>query len=77
MSHWHYQVMQNIDEDGEPFLAVHEFYVMHDNKEGWTSQPVEIAADSLGDLRKALLRMLIDMEDHGIRDAKTGAVIDG
>jgi hypothetical protein len=77
MSSWRYQVMRHIADDGEPFLAVHEFYVMHDKKEGWTARPITIEADSLQDLRKALLRMLIDLEDHGIRDAKTGAVIDG
>ena len=77
MSSWRYQVMRHIADDGEPFLAVHEFYVMHDKKEGWTAKPITVEADSLQDLRKALLRMLIDMEDHGIRDAKTGAVIDG
>ena len=77
MSSWRYQVMRHIADDGEPFLAVHEFYVMHDKKEGWTARPITVEADSLQDLRKALLRMLIDLEDYGIRDVKTGRVIDG
>ena len=75
MSHWHYQIMQHIDDNGEKFLAIHEFFVGHDKKEGWTAKPVPIEADTLPDMRMALLNILRDLERHGVRDAKTGAPI--
>lgn len=77
MSHWRYQVMRHVADDGEITMAMHEFYVMHDNKKGWTAEPIKLEADTLQDLRKALILMLIDLEDHGVRDVKTGVVIDG
>jgi hypothetical protein len=75
MSSWHYQIMQHIDDSGEPYLAMHEFYTMHDGKEGWTQKAVPIEADSLPEMRKALLAILTDIERHGVRDAKTGVPI--
>jgi hypothetical protein len=75
MSSWRYQVMKHRADSGEDFLAIHEFYTMHDKKEGWTSKPVPIEADSVSDLRMALLNILRDLERHGIRDAKTGEVV--
>jgi len=51
---------------------VHEFYTMHDGKEGWTAKPILIEADSLPEMRVALLDILRDLERHGVRDAKTG-----
>lgn len=76
MSHWHYQIMQHIGDDGEPYLAVHEFYKMHDGKEGWTAKGVPLEADTLADMRRALINVLYDLERHGVRDAKTGVKID-
>jgi hypothetical protein len=75
MSSWHYQIMQHIDDSGEPYLAIHEFYTMHDGKEGWTQKAVPIEADSLSEMRKALLAILTDIERHGVKDAKTGQPI--
>jgi hypothetical protein len=75
MSSWHYQIMQHTDDSGDPYLAVHEFYTMHDKKQGWTQRPVPIEAESVSDLRMALLNILRDLERHGVRDAKTGAPI--
>jgi hypothetical protein len=72
MSHWHYQIMRHTADSGEDFLAVHEFYTMHDGKEGWTAKPILIEADSLPEMRVALLDILRDLERHGVRDAKTG-----
>jgi len=75
MSSWRYQIMQHTADDGETYLAVHEFYTLHDGKEGFTERPVPIEADSVKDLRMALLDILRDLERHGVRDAKTGAPI--
>ena len=75
MSSWRYQIMQHVDDSGEKYLAVHEFYVMHDGKEGWTQKAVLIEADNLDSMRMALINILQDLERHGIRDAKTGAVV--
>ena len=75
MSSWRYQIMQHTDDSGDPYLAVHEFYILHDGKEGFTERPVPIEADSVKDLRMALLDILRDLERHGVRDAKTGAPI--
>jgi hypothetical protein len=75
MSGWHYQIMCHIADDGETYLAIHEFYTMHDKKEGWTERPVPIEAESVSEMRMALLNILQDIERHGVRDAKTGEVI--
>jgi hypothetical protein len=75
MSNWRYQIMRHTADSGEDFLAVHEFYIMHDKSEGWTAKPVLIEADTLPEMRKALLAILADIERHGIRDAKTGKVV--
>jgi hypothetical protein len=34
MSRWHYQIMRHTADSGEDYLAVHEFYTMHDGKLG-------------------------------------------
>lgn len=75
MSQWHYQIMRHVDDNGEDYLAIHEFYTMHDKKQGWTERPVPIEADSVPEMRVALLNILRDLERHGVRDAKTGEVV--
>ena len=55
---------------------MHEFYVMHDGKQGWTAKPVLIEADTLPEMRRALIDILRDLERHGVRDARTGEVVD-
>ena len=75
MSGWHYQIMRHIADDGETYLAIHEFYTMHDKKQGWTERPVPIEADTLPEMRIALLNILQDIEKHGVRDVKTGEVV--
>jgi hypothetical protein len=72
MSSWRYQIMRHTADSGEHYLAIHEFYTMHDKKEGFTAKPVPIEADSLPEMRKTLLAVLTDIERHGVRDAKTG-----
>jgi hypothetical protein len=75
MSSWRYQIMRHRADSGEDFLAIHEFFVGHDKKEGWTAKPVPIEADTVPELRLTLLNILRDLERHGVRDAKTGAPI--
>jgi len=48
---------------------------MHDKKQGWTERPVPIEADTVADLRMALLNILQDLEKHGVRDARSGEVV--
>jgi hypothetical protein len=55
---------------------VHEFFVGHDKKQGWTAKPVPIEADTLPEMRRALIDILRDLERHGVRDARTGEVVD-
>jgi hypothetical protein len=64
--------MRHTADSGEDYLAVHEFYKMHDGKLGWTAKPILLEADSLPEMRVALLDILRDLERHGVRDAKTG-----
>jgi hypothetical protein len=75
MSHWHYQIMRHRADSGDDYLAVHERYIGHDKSEGWTAKPVPLEADSLPDMRKTLLAVLTDIERHGVRDAKTGEIV--
>ena len=77
MSYWRYQIMRHIADNGEPFLGIHEFFIMHDKSEGWTAKPVPIETETLPEMRQALIQILQDAERHGIRDAKTGEKIDG
>jgi hypothetical protein len=72
MSSWRYQVMRHTADSGEDYLAVHEFYIMHDKSEGWTAKPILIEADSVADMRTILTNIMKDLERHGVRDAKTG-----
>lgn len=75
MSSWRYQIMRHRADTGETYLAVHEFYVAHDKKEGWTQKPITIEADTLPELRMNLLNMLRDLERHGVRDVETGGIV--
>jgi hypothetical protein len=75
MSHWHYQIMRHTADSGEDFLAVHEFHTIHGGKLCWTAKPILIEADSLPEMRVALIDILRDLERHGVRDAKTGEVV--
>ena len=75
MSSWHYQIMRHTADSGDEYLAIHEYYTMHDGKHGWTAKPVPLEADSVADMRMALLNVLRDLERHGVRDAKTGEPI--
>ena len=72
MSSWRYQVMRHTADSGEDYLAVHEFYIMHDKSEGWTAKPILIEADSVADMRTILTNIMKDLERHVVRDAKTG-----
>ena len=76
MSHWRYQIMRHTADSGEDYLAVHEFYTMHNKSESWTQKAVLIEADSLDEMRKALTAILQDLDRYGVRDAKTGEVLD-
>ena len=75
MSGWHYQIMRHTADSGEDYLAVHEFYTMHDGGTGWTHKAVPIEADSLDEMRQALTTILRDLERYGVRDAQTGEVV--
>jgi hypothetical protein len=75
MSSWRYQIMRHTADSGEDFLAIHEFFIGHDKAETWTAKPVLFEADSLPDMRKTLLAVLTDIERHGVRDAKTGEIV--
>jgi len=75
LSHWHYQIMRHRADSGDDYLAVHEFFVGHDKKEGWTAKPVLIEADTLPEMRMALINILRDLERHGVRDARTGEIV--
>jgi hypothetical protein len=75
MSRWRYQIMQHTADNGENYLAIHEYYTLHDGQESWTLKAVPIEADTVADLRRALLNILLDLETFGVRDAKTGEVV--
>lgn len=75
MSYYHYQIMQHTADSGDKYLAIHERFVGHDKAETWTAKPVPIEADSVPEMRRALLAILTDLERHGVRDAKTGDVV--
>jgi hypothetical protein len=67
--------MRHRADSGDDYLAVHEFFVGHDKKEGWTAKPVLIEADTLPEMRMALINILRDLERHGVRDARTGEIV--
>jgi len=75
MSRWRYQIMQHTADDGETYLAIHEYYTMHDGQESWTHKAVPLEADTVAEMRMTLLDVLRDLERHGVRDAKTGDVV--
>jgi hypothetical protein len=67
--------MRHRADSGDDYLAVHEFFVGHDKNEGWTAKPVLIEADTLPEMRMALINILRDLERHGVRDARTGEIV--
>ena len=67
--------MRHRADSGDDYLAVHEFFVGHDKKQGWTAKPVLIEADTLPEMRMALINILRDLERHGVRDARTGEIV--
>jgi len=67
MSHWHYQVMKNIDEAGNEYYAIHEYFPLEDGHL-WTENPVKVVGESIEDLKKSLMCMLHDIDKHGIKD---------
>jgi hypothetical protein len=75
MSSWRYQIMRHVDDNGDAFLKVHEFFIGHDKKESWTAFSVPIEADSVPEMRMTLLNILRDLERHGVRDVDTGEVV--
>jgi len=75
MSHWRYQIMRHVDDNGDAFLKVHEFFIGHDKKESWTAFSVPVEADTVPEMRMTLLNILRDLERHGVRDVDTGEVV--
>jgi hypothetical protein len=67
--------MRHVDDNGDAFLKVHEFFVGHDKKESWTAFSVPVEADTVPEMRMTLLNILRDLERHGVRDADTGEVV--
>jgi hypothetical protein len=75
MSSWRYQIMRHVDDNGDAFLKVHEFFIGHDKKESWTAFSVPVEADTVPEMRMTLLNILRDLERHGVRDVDTGEVV--
>jgi hypothetical protein len=75
MSQWRFQIMQHTADSGDTYLAVHEYYIRHDKSESWTEKAVPIEAETVAEMRMTLLNILRDLERHGVRDAKTGEVV--
>lgn len=75
MSHWRFQIFQHYDDAGEPYLAIHEYYTMHDGKEAWTLKPVPIETDTAEDMKQTLLNIISDLERFGVRDIVSGEVV--
>jgi len=67
MGHWHYQVMKSTDEVGGEYYALHEYFPMEDGHL-WTENPVDVTGESVEDLKTSLLRMLRDIDKHGVID---------
>jgi hypothetical protein len=76
LSKWRYQIFQHRDDAGEPYLAIHEYYTLHDGKEAWTARPVPIEADTVRELRDALKHIIEDLDEFGVKDIETGEQID-
>ena len=75
MSRWWFQVMRHKDDAGQPYLAIHEAYSLHDGQVGWTAKPVPIEEDTVDDLCRTLHDILNDIERHGVRDVETWELI--
>lgn len=68
MSSWRFQIFRHTDDSGEAYLAIHEYYTLHDGSEAWTARPVPIEAETVEDLRDTLSRISADLERYGVRD---------
>jgi len=77
MSSWRYQICRHFDDGGEPYLAIHEYYSLHDGKEAWTLKPVPIEEGNIRELRNTLERIIDDLDRFGVRDIETWEQVDG
>jgi hypothetical protein len=59
--------MRHVDDFGEDYYAIHEYYGLDDG-DVWTGSPVDVIGASVEDLKKSLLCMLHDIDKHGIKD---------
>ena len=47
-------------------IALHEYYVLEEEKDMWTEEPVQIIEDNIKDIKKTLKRIRRDIEKYGI-----------
>lgn len=77
MTVWHYQVMRYgpFDDEPEYSYGIHEFYVSEDGHMRWTSDAIDVVAESPEEVLETLKQMVNDLRKHGIRDYETGDVV--
>jgi hypothetical protein len=64
---WHYQAMRHVEEDGEVWFAVHEYFHTSTGS-SWTKDPVDVEGDTVEDLRWTLKTMLSDLDKYDVED---------
>ena len=64
---WHYQLMRHKDDNGNTYLAIHEYFPLEDGHI-WTENPVTVDGESKSDIIWMLNTMLEDIEKHGVKD---------
>jgi hypothetical protein len=69
MGHWTHRVIRKVY-NGEDYFSIHEVFYDLSEKDtvGWTENPVEVAGESIEDLRVTLQRMLACLDKPVIED---------
>lgn len=66
-NHWHYQLMRHKHDNGETYLAIHEYYPMEDGA-GWSGAACYVDGESVEEVKRVLQAMLAYIEKHGVKD---------
>jgi len=69
-SHWRYQLMKTVMDNGDTRYSIHEYYPMLGG-DAWTKDPISVDGESVEDVVWMLKAMLNDIEKHGVKDYDT------
>lgn len=62
---WHYQLMKHVEEGGEVWYGVHDFFPTEGGG-SWSEEPIQVEGESIPDIRWQLKAILNDLDNYGV-----------